>query len=151
MKNFRTTLVTESDKPEWRALFDGYAGFYGVPMTDAIADEVWRWLTDPDHVLEGLIARDDTGRAVGIAHVRTCPRSLAGSEIGFLDDLYVSAQARGSGAADAMFEALRNLARERGWSSLRWITQHFNERARAFYDKYTSGPSDFIVYQWNQS
>ena len=151
MKNFKTTFVTETDKPEWRALFDGYAGFYGVTMTDAIASEVWRWLTDPDHVLEGLITRDDTGKAVAIAHVRPCPRSLAGSEIGFLDDLYVSEQARGSGAADAIFEALRNLAQERGWSSVRWITQHFNERARAFYDKYTSGLSDFIVYQWNQS
>lgn len=25
---------------------------------------------------------------------------------------------------------------------------HFNERGRAFYDRYTSGPSDFIIYQW---
>jgi hypothetical protein len=35
------------------------------------------------------------------------------------------------------------------WPTIRWITQHFNERGRAFYDRYTGGPSDFIMYQWN--
>ena len=26
--------------------------------------------------------------------------------------------------------------------------RNFNERGRAFYDRYTDGPSDFIMYQW---
>ena len=148
MTSFRTNFVTESDKAQWRVLFDGYAAFYGVPMDDATADRVWNWLLDPGHVLEGLLARDENGDIVGLAHVRACPRTLGGCDIGFLDDLYVSPGARGSGAADALFEGLRALAAERGWPALRWITQHFNERGRAFYDRYTSGPSDFIMYQW---
>lgn len=150
MKTFQTMFVTKNDKAEWRPLFQGYADFYGVPMNDAIADEVWRWLLDPDHVLEGLITRDETGAAVGLAHVRACPRSLSGGEIGFLDDMYVCPEARGSGAADAIFDRLQSLANERGWPALRWITQHFNERGRGFYDRYTGGPSDFIMYQWKQ-
>ncbi|PCM45806.1 GNAT family N-acetyltransferase [Marinobacter sp. ANT_B65] len=150
MSTFQTNFVVASDKQEWRALFDGYAEFYDVPMSDAIADEVWKWLLDPTHVLEGLIIRTDTGNAVGIAHVRACPRPLGGNEIGFLDDMYVSMEARGSGAADAIFEALQNLAHERGWAAIRWITQYFNDRGRAFYDRYTSGPSDFIMYQWKR-
>jgi len=61
--------------------------------------------------------------------------------------MFVAPEARGTGVADAIFSSLNKLAQERGWSSLRWITQHFNERGRGFYDRYTGGPSDFIVYQ----
>ena len=134
MEEHRVNFVTVDDKQDWRPLFDGYAAFYKTPITDRIADQVWDWLLDPAHELEGLIARDQRGKALGIAHVRACPRSLAGGYIGFLDDMFVVPEARGSGAADALFSRLNALAQERGWSALRWITQHFNERGRAFYD-----------------
>ena len=150
MKAFQTNFVAKTDKFEWRVLFNGYADFYRVSMTDEIADRVWNWLLDPIHVLEGLLTRTSAGSAVGIAHVRACPRPLGGCDIGFLDDMFVLPKARGSGAADALFSALKDLAAARGWPAIRWITQGFNERGRAFYDRYTGGPSDFIMYQWNQ-
>ena len=128
MSGFQTRLVTEADKAEWRVLFDGYADFYSVVMTDTIADTVWGWLHDPNHVLEGLLTRDANGAAVGIAHIRACPRPLGGSEVGFLDDMFVHPEARGSGAADALFAALKDHADSRGWAVIRWITQHFNDR-----------------------
>ena len=149
-KEFRTHFVSDTDKAEWRRLFNGYAEFYQVPMDDTIAERVWHWLLDPDHVLEGLLVRDLDGAALGLAHVRACPRSLSGSNMGFLDDMFVLPEARGTGAADALFSRLETLATTRNWPSIRWITQHFNERGRAFYDRYTGGPSDFIVYQWKQ-
>ena len=148
MPDFQTRFVTASDRDEWRVLFDGYAEFYGVSMNDSTADKVWAWLLDSSHVLEGLLTRDRRGLAVGLAHVRACPRPLGGCDIGFLDDLYVTPDARGSGAADAIFDSLRRLADERGWPTIRWLTQHFNERGRRFYDRHTAGPSDFIMYQW---
>ena len=148
MKSFQVDPVVPADKAEWLELFRGYADFYNVPMTGDVADTVWGWLLDPDHVLQGLIARDATGRAVGIVHVRPCPRPLAGADVGFLDDMFVAPEARGTGVADALFTALEDLARQRGWAAIRWITQHFNERGRAFYDRYTHGPTDFIMYQW---
>jgi GNAT superfamily N-acetyltransferase len=148
---YSTEFVTESDKAEWRPLFDGYAEFYGVPMDDTIADTVWNWLLDPNHVLEGMLTRDESGKAVGFVHVRACPRPLGGCDVGFLDDMFVEPEARGSGAADALFAALEELAEARGWPAIRWITQHYNERGRAFYDRYTEGPSDFIMYQWKQA
>ncbi|RDB42850.1 GNAT family N-acetyltransferase [Halomonas sp. DQ26W] len=150
MTTFQTGIVTESDNTEWRKLFDGYAEFYGLPMDDATAATVWSWLLDPQHVLEGMLVRDESGKAVGFVHVRACPRPLGGCEVGFLDDMFVAPGARGSGAAGALFEGLKEIAETRGWPTIRWITQHFNERGRAFYDRYTGGPSDFIMYQWKQ-
>lgn len=147
MADYSVSFVSEDDKPEWRSLFEGYAAFYKTSLTDQIVDQVWHWLTDPDHVFEGMIVRDERNRALGIVHFRACPRSLSGCDICFVDDMFVDLEARGSGAADALVARLQELAEERGWPSIRWITQHFNERGRAFYDRYTGGPSDFIMYQ----
>ncbi|MDZ7749938.1 MAG: GNAT family N-acetyltransferase [Halofilum sp. (in: g-proteobacteria)] len=140
--------VTAADADAWRPLFDGYARFYGVDLAAATAERVWGWLVDPGHRLEGLIAHDAGGAAVGIAHVEPLLRPLAGTEIGFLHDLYVDPAARGGGAADALFDALAARARERGWPAIRWLTQEFNYRGRAFYDRYTGAKSDFVMYQW---
>ncbi len=148
METFDTAFVQPRDRDAWREMFEGYAAFYRVPMNDGIADRVWGWLLDPGHVLEGLVVRDGEARLVGFAHVRACPRPLGGCDVGFLDDMFVVPEARGSGAADALFSHLRRLARERGWPAIRWVTQHFNTRGRGFYDRYTGGPSDFLMYQW---
>ena len=148
MSEITVTDVGEDDFDVWRPLFEGYADFYGTVMTDAAANQVWSWLHDPNHLLEGLLARDADGRAIGLAHVRACPRPLTGATMGFLDDLYVAPDARGSGAADALFEALAKRARERGWPVIRLLTQEFNYRGRAFYDRCIGPKSDFIMYQW---
>lgn len=149
MTAFTTRPIEPTDYPDWKPLFYGYAEFYETAIDDTIADSVWQWLCDDENVLHGLLTRDANGTAVGIAHVRACPRPLAGGEIGFLDDLFVTPEARGTGAADALFAALRQRAVEKGWPAIRWVTQHFNDRGRAFYDRYTHGPSDFIMYHWS--
>ena len=147
-----TGITTGPFRPDeyaaWRDLFEGYADFYAVRLQNSVADTVWQWLHDPQHVLRGIAARDAAQRPIGLAHIRACPRTLAGTEIGFLDDLFVIPEARGGGAAPALFEAIADLARTQQWSTVRWITQHFNARGRAFYDRYTGGASDFILYQW---
>ncbi|WP_407051962.1 GNAT family N-acetyltransferase [Methyloraptor flagellatus] len=53
---------------------------------------------------------------------------------GFLDDLFVDASARGSGAAQALIAAIAAEGRARGWSVIRWITARDNARARKVYD-----------------
>jgi len=149
MEPFNVHFVTAQDKPEWRPLFDGYAEFYKTEMNDTIADTVWQWLLDPAHVLEGLLVRSGQGPALGLLHFRACPRPLSGRDMGFADDMFITPEARGSGAADALFEQLRTIATQRGWPVVRWLTQHYNARGRGLYDRYTSGPSDFIMYQWD--
>jgi hypothetical protein len=41
MKEFRTDLVFDNDKTDWRFLYEGYAEFFGVVINDGIADRVW--------------------------------------------------------------------------------------------------------------
>jgi GNAT superfamily N-acetyltransferase len=119
----------------WRELYRAYADFYGEAITEAQLDLVWSWITDPDHDVKALLARDASGTVVGLAHYRPYFRPLAATIAGHLDDLFVTPAARGTGAVDALLEALRTIARRRGWSKIRWITADDNHRARSKYDQ----------------
>lgn len=125
----------ERDEPAWRRLYDGYAAFYNMPMTDEVAATVWRWIQDPAHELEGVVARQDHGQIVGLAHFRRMPSPLRGADLGFLDDLFVAPEARGGRVGEALIHHVRDIARARGWASLRWITDDGNYRARTLYDR----------------
>jgi GNAT superfamily N-acetyltransferase len=126
---------TEQHRPDWRRLFEGYATFYKMPMTDKVADKVWGWLHDPHHVLKSLVAVTPEGRTVGLAHFREMPRPLAGASACFLDDLFVDPTHRGGRIADRLIGALTTHAKARGWTPIRWITAENNYRARAVYDR----------------
>jgi GNAT superfamily N-acetyltransferase len=124
-----------ADRDRWRQLYRAYASFYREPVTDEQLDCVWSWLTDPAHDVKALLVRDRSGRVVGLAHYRPYFRPLAATVAGHLDDLFVEPAARGTGAVDALLDALRTVARQRGWAKIRWITADDNHRARSKYDQ----------------
>ena len=127
--------VEPGDERAWKALYTGYRAFYELVPDAAVVDRVWTWVCDDGNEVEGLVALDADGRAVGLAHFRPFARPLAASTGGFLDDLFVVPEARGSGAAQALIEAVAAIGRARGWSVVRWITAEDNDRARAVYDR----------------
>lgn len=126
--------VAQADRAAWERLYAGYAAFYQVSQTPAMRETVWGWLHDPGHGTEGLVAERD-GALIGLAHVRPFARPLSASTGGFLDDLFVDPQARGTGAAEALLDAVRAIGAARGWSVIRWITAEDNYRARGLYDR----------------
>ncbi len=134
----RVRALRGGDHDVWRELYAGYAASYLVEQTDAMAERVWRWLLDPAQQLHGLVAVDADDRPVGLAHVRPFLRPLDSSTGGYLDDLFVAEAARGTGVADALLAAVARLARDRGWSVVRWITADDNHRARAKYDRHAT-------------
>ncbi|MFC1665047.1 GNAT family N-acetyltransferase [Pseudomonadota bacterium] len=120
---------------DWCTLYRGYAKFYKVPMNEKILNTTWSWIMDEDHEVEGLLAfLEGEDKACGLAHVRAMPRPLGGNQIGFLDDLFVAPESRGHRVGEALFYALGELAKERGWPKIRWITADDNYRARVLYD-----------------
>lgn len=125
----------ETDRAEWDALYQGYATFYKVAQTPQMRDTVWSWLFDPAQQSEGLVAEAPDGRLIGLTHFRPFARPLSATTGGFLDDLFVSPDARGSGAADALIDAVKAEGARRGWSVIRWITAEDNYRARGVYDR----------------
>jgi ribosomal protein S18 acetylase RimI-like enzyme len=127
--------VAPAHREAWERLYMGYAEFYKVNQTQEMRDRVWSWLMDPNHETAGLVAVDKDGVPVGLAHVRPFARPLSATTGLFLDDLFVDPARRGSGVADRLLEALRAMAREKGYSVVRWITAENNYRARGAYDR----------------
>ena len=126
--------ITADDYKGWDPLYLGYAEFYKVASSVEKRRIVFEWILDPNHVVEGLVI-ERQGRLIGLAHYREMPRPLHGMMMGFLDDLFIAPDARGGGIGLIMFEHLKQICRERGWTVMRWLTQDHNYRARALYDQ----------------
>jgi len=128
--------VTEADLLDLLPLMRGYCEFYEVdPPDEALLAMSRTLIADPE--LEGLqlIARDDEGRAVGFATIFWTWSTLSASRLAVMNDLFVSADARGGGYADALIAECAERCRARGASSLEWQTARDNTRAQAVYDR----------------
>ena len=126
--------IAATDRTRWQQLYAGYCDFYSKPLSEERADIVFGWLLDADHELECIVAEKD-GLIVGLAHFREFARPIAGGRAMFLDDLFTAPEARGTGAATTLIEALREIGRERGLVMIRWLTADDNLAAQRVYDK----------------
>ena len=130
-----TRPITAADRPRWEELFAGYATFYKVDQTPQMRETVFGWLMDKDHTSNAFVAEDASGQVVGFTHYRPFVSQLKACTNCFLDDLFVDPAARGSGAAEALIDAVGKTAAQNGWSVVRWITADDNFRGRGVYDK----------------
>ncbi len=143
--NISIRPVQPTYREQWNNLYTGYAAFYKVEQTPEMRDTVWSWLMDEGREVYSLVAKDETGKLIGLAHFRPYARPLSASIGGFLDDLFVDPQARGSGAAALLIDAVKAEGIKRGWTVIRWITAEDNYRARALYDR-VSERTKWVTY-----
>ena len=85
-------------------------------------------------------------RVVGFAQYRAVPETLTGGWFGQLDDLFVAPKARRDGVAQALMTRLDDIARDRGWFKLSWITADDNATAQRLYDQIGKA-SSWVVYE----
>jgi GNAT superfamily N-acetyltransferase len=129
-------IVTEDDLPDLLPLMRGYCDFYEVnPPDDALLARSRVLIEDPERQGVQLMARGDDGRAVGFATIFWTWSTLSADRLGVMNDLFVSADARGGGVADALIAACADQCRKRGVPDLAWQTAKTNERARAVYER----------------
>jgi len=126
--------VADGDFFAWLDLYERYAAFYDVQLTDQKALLLWSWLTAPEHEEEGLVAVDGD-RIVGLIHLREFARPLEADRGLFIDDLFVAEEERSKGIGRALIDAARERASERGLGVVQWITAHDNETAQSVYDE----------------
>ena len=55
--------VELADFDQWRRLYQGYADFYQVALSDDGVETTWSWLIEPAHVCTGLVAEQPDGRS----------------------------------------------------------------------------------------
>ena len=135
-----------TDEEQWKKLYLGYAEFYKVEMNNQIMQTIWQWIHDDANPFYCIIAKDEQGDLLGFMHFRAMPSPLRGAMVGFLDDLFITPQARGRGVVKALYNELENQGSQKGWPLIRWITADNNYRARAVYDS-LSNKTHWVTYQ----
>jgi GNAT superfamily N-acetyltransferase len=129
-------LVGEDDLDALLPLVRAYCDFYGVSPADEELLALSRALiADPEREGVQLLARDGGGGAVGFATIYWTWSTLSAARQGVMNDLFVAAEARGRGVAEALITACVERCRKRGAVQLAWQTALDNERAQAVYDR----------------
>ncbi len=89
-----------------------------------------------------VLIAEEKGQAIGYAiYLFTYSSSLARPTL-YLEDLFVRPEARGRGAGQAFFRALRREARGAGCGRIEWVVLNWNKPAIRFYDRLGAEPLD---------
>jgi GNAT superfamily N-acetyltransferase len=133
------------DEPDWRRLWTGYLAFYRTSVPEPVyASTFARLLGDDPRDFSGLVAEAD-GRLLGLTHYLFHRHCWKVEDTCYLQDLYVAPEARGTGIARALIEAVYARADAAGAPAVYWLTQDFNHQARQLYDRIAK-VSPFIRY-----
>jgi GNAT superfamily N-acetyltransferase len=142
-----TSRVTAADLPDLLPLVRAYCEFYDVaPADDALLAVSRALIADPDREGVQLIARSESGEAVGFATVYWSWDTLVAARVGIMHDLFVIPPARGTGIADLLIEACVEECRRRGAAKLGWQTAPDNTRARRVYERVGATKDEWVDY-----
>ena len=142
-----TARITTADLPDLLPLIRAYCEFYDVaPADDALLAVSRALIADPDREGVQLIARSDSGEAVGFATVYWSWDTLVAARVGIMHDLFVIPPARGTGIADLLIEACVEECRRHGAAKLGWQTAPDNTRARRVYERVGATRDEWVDY-----
>jgi GNAT superfamily N-acetyltransferase len=142
-----TARVTAADLPNLLPLVRAYCEFYDVaPADDALLGVSRALIADPDREGVQLIARSESGEAVGFATVYWSWDTLIAARVGIMHDLFVTPPACGTGVADLLIEACVEECRRQGAAKLGWQTAPDNTRARRVYERVGATRDEWVDY-----
>ena len=124
-------LATSDDAADVARLLIDFRDWQGreEPSDSSVEASVRRLLADPN--AEYLLAGDP---ATGVLQLRFRHAVWTGTDDAHLEDLFVSADARGSGVGRELVEAAFERARERGCARMLLDTNESNEAALRLYE-----------------
>ena len=137
--------IAVEDKSSWLKLYLAYLKFYESQAIESSTELLWHRLTKIEPEIQGLVA-ESNGEILGIAHFHYQLSTWSHTFHCYLEDLYVSEDARGKGLATALIAEVNKSAIEHKCSELFWITKESNHVARKLYDK-VAAVSDFVRYE----
>lgn len=127
--------LAAGDRDEWAELWRAYLRFYETELPDTQYELTWSRLMTDGESPHGLCAVGEDGRLIGITHYIFHRSCWLPTDLCYLQDLFVSEAARGTGAGRALIEGVYAAADAHGAGQVYWLTQEFNETARRLYDR----------------
>ena len=138
--------LTNEDFDQWLELWQGYLEFYETVLEPEITRHTFERLIDDSTGMFGAIALNDDGEAIGMVNWLTHPGTWSRSDYVYLEDLYVAADARSTGAGRALIEHVHAWAEATGAGKVYWLTAESNKTAQQLYDRVAS-KTGFIHYE----
>jgi ribosomal protein S18 acetylase RimI-like enzyme len=136
----------DKDFFSWLGLWEGYSEFYESDLTDEKALQVWSWIIDKNHDLDGAVALNDDGDMIGFALYRQFPRTLSADRGLFLDDLFVAPDSRSTGAGRALIDFVKDYAKQHKLKQIQLVTAADNETAQHLYDEIGTR-TEWVTYE----
>ena len=134
------------DFDAWLPLWKGYLEFYETELEDEITRHTFERLIDTSTDMFGALALNDNGEAIGMVNWLTHPGTWSRGQYVYLEDLFVSPKARGTGAGRALIEHVQAWAEAAGATKVYWLTADSNKTAQQLYDRVAT-KTGFIHYQ----
>ncbi|MES2007459.1 GNAT family N-acetyltransferase [Cupriavidus basilensis] len=138
-----------SDFEAWKVLWDGYNAFYGRKAETALPIEItrmtWSRFFDAYEPMHALVA-ERSGELLGLVHYLFHRSTIQIGPSCYLQDLFTSEAARGTGVGRALIEAVYQRAEAAGAKRVYWQTHETNTTAMKLYDKVAEN-SGFVVYR----
>jgi GNAT superfamily N-acetyltransferase len=136
--------IAEADRPVWQALWHDYLQFYKTTLPQTVYDSTFARLIAGDAGIHGLLAERE-GEALGLTHYIFHPTCWKIEPICYLQDLFTTPAARGSGVGRSLIEAVYARADAAGAPGVYWLTAENNYPGRMLYDR-VAVKSPFIRY-----
>ncbi len=143
---FTIRPLTAADRSDWDQLWQGYLRFYESDVPADVTALTWQRILDPEATIHAFCAATPDGKLLGIVHYLFHPVTWAAGPRCYLEDLFTAPDARGTGVARALIEAVYAAADQRGTDQVYWLTQEFNTTARRLYDQVAKA-TPFIKYR----
>ena len=137
--------VGADERAAWEPLWNGYLAFYKATLAAGASDVAWKRFHDPDEPMF-LLGADVDGKLTGIVQYLFHRSTWTPGKYCYLQDLFVSEDARGLGVGRALIEAVYEKAKAAGASRVHWLTQTGNAQARILYDQVADN-SGFMQYR----
>ena len=138
--------LVEGDWDQWKPLWASYLDFYRATLSEETSLNTFERLTRGDGDMFALLAVSDQGEGAGVVHCVVHPTTWSRRPSCYLEDLFVTPAARGTGLGRRLLREAKRASVERGAERLYWHTQEYNGRARSLYDL-VARPTSFIVYE----
>jgi GNAT superfamily N-acetyltransferase len=138
--------IEAKDRAAWEALFRAYIRFYAAQVPDDVIALAWQRLLGEEDGFVGLVAEEEGGRLVGLAHMLFHRSTWSPTHYCYLEDLFVDIDTRRSGVGRALIEATYREADKRGATRTYWATMGDNATARRLYDRLAT-LSPFVQYR----
>ncbi|WP_372387272.1 GNAT family N-acetyltransferase [Xanthomonas axonopodis] len=145
MKSVEIKAIDQSDFAVWLVLWKGYLKFYKADIPDSVTSETWDRFLNPAEPMNAALAIVD-GKPQGLVHWIYHRSTWTTGNYCYLQDLFVSDEARGGGIGRALIEHVYAQAQQHGASRVIWLTHETNQNAMQLYDRIAER-SGFVQYR----